>query len=85
MNIDLIRLQKVLDKTKTGLDKLDEKLQLLQLEKNYQDLISQFSPAYLSGSEWYVGPSLINYLKNESIQLKYLIPLFILTNKQTKE
>ena len=85
MNIDLIRLQKVLDKTKTGLDKLDEKLQLLQLEKNYLDLISQFSPAYLSGSEWYVGPSLINYLKNESIQLKYLIPLFILTNKQTKE
>lgn len=85
MNIDLDRLQKVLDKTKEGLNKLDEDLQLLQLEKNYQNFISQYSPAYLSGSDWYIGPSLITYLKNESVPIKYLIPLFLLSNKQKKE
>ena len=81
MNIDLDRLQKVLDKTKDGLNKLDEDLQLLQLEKNYQNFISQYSPAYLSGSDWYI---LITYLKNESVAIKYLIPLFLLSNKQKK-
>ena len=33
---------------------------LLIYEKEYQKLCSQFSKAYLSGSEWYFGETLIN-------------------------
>ena len=44
-----------------------KKKKLDEYEIKYQKLISNYSPAYLSGSEWYVGPSLIEYLHKESI------------------
>lgn len=40
-------------------------LNLDLLEERYQNLIKTLSPAYLSGSEWYVGPSLRDYLINK--------------------
>ena len=39
----------------------DEKWQ--NLEKKYQKLSNKYSNAYKSGSYWYIGPSLIKYIK----------------------
>ena len=36
------------------------------IEREYQYLCSRFSDAYKSGSDWYVGPTLINH-KNYKI------------------
>ena len=60
-------LQNILDQTKQDLeplsDKIDYEYKLDQLEKEYQDKIKGFSPAYLSGSSWYVGPSLKKHIQ----------------------
>ena len=85
MKADLGRLQKVLDMTKQGVETLDKDLQLLQIELNYKKFISTFSPAYLSGSDWYVGPSFIEYLKTQNIPLKTLLPLLIVANSAIKK
>ena len=45
------------------------------LEERYQNLIKNFSPAYLSGSEWYVGPSLRNYLNNKPLKTEIISTL----------
>ncbi len=44
---------------------MSSELNLDLVEERYQNLIKNFSPAYLSGSEWYVGPSLRDYLINK--------------------
>ncbi len=59
MKPDLLYLQKLF--TSPG------KWDLLEMEANYQQLIKKFSPAYLAGSKWYVGPSLLDYFKNQPI------------------
>ena len=38
-----------------------------EYEKKYQKLISNYSDAYLTGSNWYVGSSFKKYIENESI------------------
>lgn len=38
-----------------------------EYEKKYQKLISNYSDAYLTGSNWYVGSSFKEYIENESI------------------
>ena len=59
MNPDLIYLQKIL--VSSG------NCDISEMETNYQQLIKQFSPAYLAGSKWYVGPSLTDYLKSRPL------------------
>tara|TARA_B110000971_G_scaffold221459_1_gene268683 strand:- start:2679 stop:2954 length:276 start_codon:yes stop_codon:yes gene_type:complete len=38
-----------------------------EYETKYQSLISTYSIAYLQGSDWYIGPSFIKYIQQESI------------------
>lgn len=52
-----------------------------QLEKRYQTKIKGFSPAYLAGSSWYVGPSLTEYLDSIPIHKGVLCGLMWLSNK----
>jgi hypothetical protein len=57
-------------------------------EPNYQLLCSEFSPAYLSGSAWYVGESLYEWFcknqyaltiqSNPSVSKKFLSLLSVL-------
>ena len=54
---------------------------LLQLEEEYQKLIANYSEAYLSGSSWYVGISLIDYIHNEKINLSTFAALCVISNK----
>jgi hypothetical protein len=46
---------------------LNKKKSIDHYETKYQKLISNYSNAYLTGSNWYVGPSFTKYIKNESI------------------
>ncbi len=83
--MDLKALQEKLNLAKIGIKDLDNEISLLQAEKQYQELISQFSPAYLSGSKWYVGTSLREYLKKQSVSTNILLPLFYLSHKLDKK
>ena len=56
-------LNKILDDVLDELEEHEDTYCMMIAETNYQKLISKYSPAYLSGSDWYVGPSLIQYLK----------------------
>ena len=82
--MDLKLLQEKLNATKSGLASLDKEINILKMEKDYQELISKFSPAYLSGSDWYVGPSLIEHFAKSKLQPNVLVPLFIISNKLYK-
>ena len=62
---------------------MDNKLDIL--EKEYQTYCSKFSPAYLSGSPWYVGPSMKEHIKNENIDLGYLSGMFYVSHKLSKK
>ena len=79
--MDIKKMQKILKETKEGLEKLDNNLELLKLEAEYQKYISKFSPAYLSGSPLYVGPSLIDHIKKKPLDQSMLCTLFFLSNK----
>ncbi len=65
-NMDKMKtMQNTLDKSKEMIDNLNNKFEKIEYENNfekadrqYKKLCSQFSPAYLSGSSWYVGESL---------------------------
>ena len=85
MNKNIQELQEILRKTWIGADKLDEDLDLLQMEVEYQALISQYSTAYRSGSSWYVGPSLIEHIKQGSLAPGLLNSLFFLSYKLDKK
>ena len=58
--------------------------QLEQLEKEYQDYCKKFSKAYLSGSPWYVGPSIKHHIENKKMDLSALSFMFLLSHKLTK-
>ena len=51
------------------------------LEEIYQQKIKDLSPAYLAGSSWYVGPSLLPYLDSQPINKGVLYILMWLSNK----
>ena len=72
--MDLQKLQETLNKSKKMIKDLDEKFEPLVREKKLQDLdreykklCSQFSPAYLAGSKWYVGESLLDAKINDPL------------------
>ena len=54
MNIYFTEFQDILNKNKNknkkGISDVDRNIELLKLEADYQKLISNYSPAYLSGS-----------------------------------
>lgn len=55
-------------------------------EEKYQLLIKKYSPAYLQGCSWYVGPSFKDYLKMSSLnklynkQIEYTRLILLLSN-----
>ena len=53
------------------------KTTIQEYENKYQSLISTYSIAYLEGSDWYIGPSFIEYIQTESIYK--IIPLRLKT------
>ena len=59
----------------------DYNIDLIKLEEKYQKYISKFSPAYLSGNPWYVGPSIIKYIERQPINTDCLALLFFVSNK----
>ena len=63
---NLKEMQEKLNKSKDIIKTLDDdfeyinrKKEMAELEEEYQNYCKQFSHAYLSGSPWYVGPSLL--------------------------
>lgn len=40
-------------------------------EKEYQILINKYSPAYLQGCNWYLGPSFKDYLLKPTLNILY--------------
>ena len=65
-SFNLKLMQEKLNKSKEIIKTLDDdfeyinrKKEMAKLEEEYQNYCKQFSPAYLSGSPWYVGPSLL--------------------------
>ena len=48
-----------------------------ELEGDYQDELIKFSPSYLKGASWYVGPSFKNYyIMCNKYQIIFTIPFF---------
>lgn len=70
--MDLQKLQETLNKSKQIIKDMDDKLEpiirnqkLNDMDNEYKKLCKQFSPAYLSGSSWYVGESLFDEKIND--------------------
>lgn len=59
------------------MDNIDE------MEKKYQKLISNHSPAYLNWCDWYVGPSLKEYIYNQ-IDIKPFMIFMLMLNEISK-
>jgi hypothetical protein len=74
-------LQDLLNTSKLKSKEFDKNIKLLELERNYQIYCSKFSPAYLSGSLWYVGPSIIEYINKKPIDNNLLSTLFFISHK----
>ena len=78
--MNIVELQKTLNRSKKLCKKFDDNLELIKLETLYQKYINKFSPAYLSGSPWYIGPSLIQWINNKKINTDLLTILFYISN-----
>ena len=79
MNLD--KLQEILNKSKRLSNDFDRNIKLTILEAKYQEYITKFSPAYLSGSPIYVGPSLIEHINKQKINGDLLSFLFFVSYK----
>lgn len=82
MNLD--KLQKTLNKSKQLSKDFDRNIKLTILEAKYQEYIRKFSPAYLSGTPIYVGPSLIEHLNKKKINGDLISYLFFISHKLGK-
>jgi hypothetical protein len=85
MNKNIEELIKILKNTRVGLDHLKYNLNLLELEIEYQKIINKYSLAYLSGSSWYVGPSLIEYISNKQLSSELIYTLLFIAQKLNKK
>ena len=63
---NLKKYKKFLENTQNNIKKDKYNIYLDELEKEYQNYCKDLSPAYLSGSSWYVGPSLKTHLLNDN-------------------
>ena len=61
-----------LKKYKNILNDLQEEKNMEYYEEKYQKLIGGYSPAYLSGSKWYVGKSFKEYILKLSLNNLYV-------------
>ena len=69
---------------------LDIQNYLQWLQPYYDELISRFSKSYLSGSEYYVGDSLLNWWNNYNVKryndkkkkLEYIIEIILLDKEK---
>ena len=59
-------------KYKNILNDLQEEKNMEYYEEKYQKLIGDYSPAYLSGSKWYVGESFKEYILKLSLNNLYV-------------
>jgi hypothetical protein len=57
---------------------------LFLLELCYQNYINKYSPAYLSGSPWYVGTSIIEFINKKEINTDYLALIIFIIYKINK-
>ena len=58
----------------------DDNLLLIKAECRYQEYVGRFSPAYLSGSPWYVGASLIESVRSRGLEAAAVAELARSTN-----
>ena len=79
--MDIKKMQEKLNLCHKLNKKFDDDINLIKLENAYQKYINKFSPAYLSGSPWYVGPSILSYINNKKINTDLLSFLFLISNK----
>ena len=81
MKLDPISLERCLRNIPGSTNIDPNKPYLPQLETRYQQQDSRFSPAYLAGSSWYVGPSLTDYLQQRPLHRGVFSLLCYLGNK----
>ena len=63
---NLKKYKKILDETQEKINKDNFNSYLDTLEIEYQKYCKSFSPAYLAGSSWYVGPSIKTHILNDN-------------------
>ena len=68
----LQKTQTIIEQSKENQEKIEFYIYLDKLEQQYQKYCNSFSPAYLSGSPWYVGKSLKEYILNNYESYNYL-------------
>jgi hypothetical protein len=79
--MNLKELQKKLNKCRKLSDRFDKNIDLLKLEIEYQIYCSKLIKSYLEGSSFYVGPSILEYLKNKPLNSNLLSLLFFISHK----
>ena len=71
--MDLKKYKMILDgirvKNETDPSKINKSMDFY--EDKYQKLLKKYSPAYLQGCKWYVGPSFKQYLGKVSLNKLY--------------
>ena len=67
MSFDLEKTEEILKNAKSTLDDFP----LYERELKYKYLQSFYSKAYMSGSDWYVGPSIREYIEGCDIRLLF--------------
>lgn len=67
MSFDLEKTEAILKNAKSTLDDFP----LYERELKYKYLQSFYSKAYMSGSDWYVGPSIREYIEGRDIRLLF--------------
>ena len=65
MSFDMERIEKILRDAKEVI----HGSRMQELETKYAYLRSFYSQAYMSGSDWYVGPSIRDYIGKRDIRL----------------
>ncbi len=61
-----------------NLNKQNIKITYNTIDIEYKKIYEKFSPAYLSGSYWYVGPSLKDYLNTKNTLFKSVLSYMII-------
>lgn len=67
MSFDLEKTEAILKNAKSMLDDFP----LYERELKYKYLQSFYSKAYMSGSDWYIGPSIREYIEGRDIRLLF--------------
>lgn len=63
--MDFDRMEQILNNAR----QVTVDFKLIEREIKYKYLVNKFSPAYVSGSLWYIGPSIKQYIDKKDIRL----------------